>query len=144
MPADRLDSIELAASPRRLASQVCPPASELRATLDGQALRESALVRRVAELEAEVTHLRRGLESRTHIAIAIGMLAERFRCTSSQAWSLLQRLSSHTNLKLRRVADLLVAEAHGECRETDTDDLARLAAQLPGLLRTHRDDADHA
>ena len=143
MPAEQLDSTARAASPLRLASQTRPASPDLRvATPERQC--ESVLARQVAELEAEVAHLQRGLESRTHIAIAIGMLAERFRCTSSQAWSLLQRLSSHTNLKLRRVADLLVAQAQGECEETDHADLALLAAHVPGLLRSDRDDVDRA
>lgn len=144
MPTRQLNSTARTASPLRLAEQGRHPSPDPRAAVPDAEQRESALVRQVAELEAEVTHLRRGLESRTHIAIAIGMLAERFHCTSSQAWSLLQRLSSHTNLKLRRVADLLVAQAQGECEATDHADLARLAAHVPGLLRADRDDADHA
>lgn len=135
MPADQVDGKPRGASPLRLAAQG-PRGSGA----ESPELREKALVRRLAELEAEVTHLRRGLDSRTHIAIAIGMLAERFRCTSSQAWSLLQRLSSHTNLKLRRVADLIVAEAHDTCLETDRADLARLATHVPGLLHHDQDD----
>src|SRR4051812_15654781 len=73
----------------------------------------TALEERCAELELEVVHLRRALESRTLIGVATGLLAERYGCTSTQAWALLRRLSSHANVKIREVARGLVAEVDG-------------------------------
>lgn len=89
--------------------------------------------RQLEELRGEVETLRRALESRTSIALATGMLAERHRCSSSAAWDLISRVSSHTNIKVREVARLVVALADGTTTESDAELVARLAAHLPHL-----------
>ena len=66
--------------------------------------------RKIGELEHELATMRAALEHRTTIAVATGLLAERYGCTSSQAWSLLARLSSHTNVKVRDVAQLVIED----------------------------------
>ena len=88
--------------------------------------------RRISELEHELTTLRAALEHRTTIAVATGLLAERYGCTSAQAWSLLARLSSHVNVKVREVARVLVAQADGVASPADDELLGRLAHHLPG------------
>jgi transcriptional regulator with GAF, ATPase, and Fis domain len=52
--------------------------------------------------------LDRALDSRTAIGQATGMLMERYRMDARQAFALLSRVSSHTNTKIRAVADTLV------------------------------------
>ncbi|MBN6037191.1 ANTAR domain-containing protein [Amycolatopsis sp. 195334CR] len=75
------------------------------------------LRRRVKELQAELDGLRRALRSRATIEQAMGVLVVAHRCTPQQAFRLLIRLSQQHNVKLHRVADLLVqlaakAETH--------------------------------
>ncbi len=106
------------------------------APLRGSLLERIHLERRVAELEAEVEHLRTALESRTTTATATGMLAERFGCTSPQGWALLRRVSSHANVKVRDVASVVVALADGTANDEDAGLLERIAPHLPRLDRT--------
>ncbi|QFU93106.1 ANTAR domain protein [Amycolatopsis sp. YIM 10] len=75
------------------------------------------LQRRVKELQAELDGLRRALRSRATIEQAMGVLVVAHRCTPQQAFRLLIRLSQQHNVKLHRVANLLVqlaakAETH--------------------------------
>lgn len=49
-----------------------------------------------------------GLRSRQEIGQAVGILMERHRLTSDTAFALLVRRSQHTNIKLRRLAQLVV------------------------------------
>jgi len=89
-----------------------------------------------SELEGELANLRRALESRTEIGIALGILAERYGCTSSQSWTLLTRLSSHTNIKVVQIAHALVSSADGRADEQDAATLCTLAAHLPRRTST--------
>ena len=57
----------------------------------------------LVELELEVEHLRRALVSRDVIGQAKGVLMERFKVTSDEAFGLLVQASQHRNV---RVADL--------------------------------------
>ncbi|GAB2785311.1 ANTAR domain-containing protein [Amycolatopsis magusensis] len=75
------------------------------------------LQRRVKELQAELDGLRRALRSRATIEQAMGVLVVAHRCTPQQAFRLLIRLSQQHNVKLHRVAGMLVqlaakAETH--------------------------------
>ena len=54
-------------------------------------------------------HLHRALDSRTTIAMALGILMERFDLTHDDAFAVLRRVSSHENRKLHEVAAELVA-----------------------------------
>jgi hypothetical protein len=103
------------------------------APLDRGVLARMGHEHRIAELEHEVATLRHALDSRTTIAVATGLLAERYGCSSSRAWALLTRVSSHTNVKVRDVARVLVAQADGVLEPDDAQVLVRLAAHLPGL-----------
>jgi len=53
-------------------------------------------------------NLRAGLASREVIGEAVGILIERRRITSEQAFQLLVRASQHSNIKLREVAQIVV------------------------------------
>lgn len=99
------------------------------AARDGE--RQLDLAARVVELEHEVTHLEAALETRTRIGTAIGLLAERHHTTTAQAWSLLTRLSNHTNHKVQEVARLLVDVTDGTLDADDVEAVGRLARSLP-------------
>jgi transcriptional regulator with GAF, ATPase, and Fis domain len=65
----------------------------------------------------EIHHLSIGLDSRTVIGQATGILMERFDLGSARAFGVLTRLSSHSNVKLREVAAEIVANrGAGEVR----------------------------
>ncbi|WP_157559600.1 ANTAR domain-containing protein [Nocardioides sp. Soil777] len=53
-----------------------------------------------------------GLQTRKTIGAAIGILMERYEMNEDRAFAFLVRASSHTNIKLRAVAQELVSEAN--------------------------------
>jgi GAF domain-containing protein len=57
----------------------------------------------------DVTNMRRAMESRAVIEQAKGILMERFKVTSEQAFTLLTHASQRSNVKLRDVAEELTA-----------------------------------
>lgn len=68
---------------------------------------------RVAALEREVEQLRAALESRPRIEHAVGIVMQLVGCDETVAWDLLSRLSQHTNVKVRVMADALAARVSG-------------------------------
>ena len=58
-------------------------------------------------LQHEVEGLKQALESRDAIGQAKGILMERHKMTSEQAFEELRRISQHENIKLRDVAEFL-------------------------------------
>jgi hypothetical protein len=64
-------------------------------------------------LRAEVTDLRRAMESHPVIDRARGMLMALGPCTADEAWEVLVEVSQHTNIKLRQVAAELAATPEG-------------------------------
>jgi len=92
----------------------------------------------VTRLEREIVSLQEAVRSRTLIGTAIGILAERYGCTTAQAWALIGRVSSHTNVKARDIARVVVAAADGSHDAGDRVLLDTLAPHLPGLVRTGR------
>jgi hypothetical protein len=90
---------------------------------------------RVLRLEDEVRHLTEAVSARTLMGTAIGILAERYGCTSHQAWTLITRVSSHTNLKAREIARVVVAVVDGS-DDPDVEALVAIVGEhLPGLVR---------
>ena len=61
----------------------------------------------------EVKHLRAALCSRDVIGQAKGVLMVLDGCTSDEAFTILRERSQHTNVKLRLVAEAVVAERTG-------------------------------
>lgn len=58
----------------------------------------------------EVTNLEEALLTRKAIGKAIGLLMERYELTDERAFAFLTRMSQHRNIKLRVIAEELVAE----------------------------------
>ena len=56
----------------------------------------------------EISNLAQAVQTRTLIGQAVGIIMERYRLNDQRAFALLQRLSSHRNLKLRLVAQEIV------------------------------------
>lgn len=73
----------------------------------------------------EVTNLQDALETRTTIGQAVGIVMERYRLTDDRAFAFLTRLSQNHNVKLRLVAQEIIAA--GEQRD-DEDDTPVLGA----------------
>ncbi|MBW0101341.1 GAF and ANTAR domain-containing protein [Pseudonocardia sp. KRD291] len=69
----------------------------------------------------EIAHLTRALDSRDEIGQAKGILMERFTMTADQAFALLVRTSSETNVKLASVAHFLAAQATERATATAED-----------------------
>jgi GAF domain-containing protein len=60
----------------------------------------------------EVTHLTEALATRTVIGKALGIVMERYSIADDKAFDFLTRISQTTNVKLREVAERLVALEH--------------------------------
>ncbi len=73
---------------------------------EGQALAAHVAVALVAAQEIE--HLNHALLSRTLIAQAEGILMERFDISAARAFEVLKRISSHSQIKVYRVAEEIV------------------------------------
>ncbi|MET8453419.1 ANTAR domain-containing protein [Streptomyces sp. NPDC005209] len=70
---------------------------------------DAALLAEVLELRARNEQLGRALASRAVIDQARGMVMALAPCASDRAWDLLVDVSQHCNIKLRDVAEALVA-----------------------------------
>ncbi|GAA1143877.1 GAF and ANTAR domain-containing protein [Nesterenkonia lutea] len=64
---------------------------------------------RLAARSENVEHLQAAMESRTAIDIAVGVVMAQNRCTQEEAFGILREASSHRNIKLRVLAEELVA-----------------------------------
>lgn len=84
-----------------------PDAFDETARAEAHALAAHAAIAIVSAQHAE--HLHRALDTRTTIALALGMLMERFDLSHDDAFGVLRRVSSHENRKLHQVAAELVA-----------------------------------
>jgi AmiR/NasT family two-component response regulator len=72
------------------------------------------------ELQGEIVNLRRALETRTTIGIAIGILMSQEGVSRTEAFCLLRRISQVHNIKLRDVALKVVEDHESDCA-TDTE-----------------------
>ncbi|MFI2617941.1 ANTAR domain-containing protein [Streptomyces sp. NPDC018584] len=64
---------------------------------------------KVVELQRKVIQLEKAVESHATVDQAIGIVVALGKLTPDQAWTVLRETSQHTNMKLSRVADLVVA-----------------------------------
>jgi hypothetical protein len=83
------------------------PADESGAS-DEPVERERRLVEENAYLKERIAQLEQAVESHAAINQAQGILMAVHRMSAEAAWAALQRVSSHTNIKLRLVADAVV------------------------------------
>ena len=59
----------------------------------------------------EISHLQQAVETRQMIGQAVGVLMSQYGLDDARAFAFLTRISSHTNTKLRLVAEKVIAEA---------------------------------
>lgn len=95
---------------------------------------EPAADGQVAALQREVALLREGLVHRATIGQATGVLAGRLNLNTDVAWRSLIRMSSHTNVKLRDVARVLVAAHNGTVGAEDQALAEQIATVLPSMV----------
>jgi hypothetical protein len=98
----------------------------------GSVERIADLQRQVAELQHEVDNLVEAMATRQLIGWVTGLLGGSLGLTSDQAWSLLARLSQHTNVKVREIARVLAAADSGEITDADQPLVNQFAALLDG------------
>jgi hypothetical protein len=86
---------------------------------------------RIRQLEDEVAQLRQAVESHAVIDQAIGVVVAVGRTTPAEAWDMLREVSMCTNIKLRHVAELVIAWGQ-------TGDLAAEVREELSLRLRHR------
>jgi hypothetical protein len=94
---------------------------------------------RVEDLREELNGLRRALRTRATIEQAMGILIVSHRCAPQQAFKILVGLSQQHNVKLHRLAQLLVQLA-AHVPPDRLESLLLRAARTPSLAD---DDAEH-
>jgi hypothetical protein len=90
---------------------------------------------RVAELEAEIAHLKEALARRQQIGVATGLLAQRFGISPDRAWSLLVRLSQNSHVKVRDIAQVLINAHCGASGAAEANIISAIESHLPDGVR---------
>jgi anti-anti-sigma factor len=85
------------------------------------------------DLRAEVTQLRRAMQTRPTIDLARGILMASFNLTPEAAWSVLVRTSQNTNTKLHHLAQDLVGTVRGSTLPEQVQQ--QLSAAVAGACR---------
>lgn len=99
--------------------------STLQALAEGfalQAAKALQMVLRVSRQADTSSGLKAAMESRTTIDIAIGIIMGQNRCTQAEAYSVLTRASNAQNLKIREIAQRIVAGISAEPARTHFSD----------------------
>ncbi|MFI6810057.1 ANTAR domain-containing protein [Streptomyces luteogriseus] len=92
------------------------------------------------DLRAEVTQLRRAMQTRPTIDLARGILMASFSLSPEAAWSVLVRTSQNTNTKLHHLAQDLVGTVRGRTLPEQVQQQLAAAvagASLPGEAAAH-------
>ena len=89
----------------------------------------------VAQLEAEIVQLRDALSRRPQIGVATGLLAQRFAISPERAWSLLVRLSQNSHVKVREIAQAVIAAHCGQLDPASCEILNSIEKHLPADVR---------
>ena len=64
------------------------------------------------EYAREISHLRKAVETRQVIGTAVGILMHQYDLDDARAFAFLTRISSHSNTKLRLVAEQVISDAN--------------------------------
>ncbi|EFE71243.1 MULTISPECIES: ANTAR domain-containing protein [Streptomyces] len=64
---------------------------------------------RILQLEEEVQQLKDAVVSHAVVDQAIGMIVAIGRVSPDQGWTVLKEVSQHTNIKLRSIAEMILA-----------------------------------
>lgn len=98
--------------------------------LDAGRSADSAAADRIRALEDQVINLQRAIDTQRLIGTLIGMLATRRNLSTDDAWAALQQISQRTNIKIREIARVWVADVNGQLQPEDAMLLAQLAPEL--------------
>lgn len=93
------------------------------------------LARLVTSLQEEIDHLRQAVDRRQRIGVAVGLLASRYAVDPDAAFAVLVRLSQTLNVKLWRVAAVVVGLHCGRVDQPDQQLADRVEALLAGCGR---------
>ena len=108
----------------------------------GSDVEMASLLSRVAQLEAEIDHLRDALTRRQQIGVATGLLAQRFAVSPDRAWSLLVRLSQNSHVKVRDIAQAVIDGHCGRLDPVNREILSSIEKHLPDGVRLVETDSD--
>ncbi|MFJ2610376.1 ANTAR domain-containing protein [Streptomyces sp. NPDC091279] len=86
---------------------------------------------RIVELEAEVGRLQAAVASHAVVDQAIGMVVALGRVTPEQGWDILREISQHTNIKVRRVAEMILVWGRSRAMPPE------IGAELERALERH-------
>jgi hypothetical protein len=64
---------------------------------------------RIVELQEEIGQLKEAVTSHAVVDQAIGMMVALGRVTPDDGWAVLREVSQHTNIKLRNIAEMILA-----------------------------------
>ncbi|WP_323959379.1 ANTAR domain-containing protein [Arthrobacter sp. JZ12] len=92
------------------------PAIERARTYANEASRSLRLAVRIAQHSERAGNLEAAMESRTAIDIAVGIIMSQSQCSQTDAFSVLVRASSHRNIKLRDLAEQIVANSNANSK----------------------------
>jgi ANTAR domain/GAF domain len=84
------------------------------------------------EYAQEIHNLRQAVRTRQTIGQAIGIVMERYQLTDQRAFAFLTRLSQHGNVKLRQVAQEIVAAVHRQADDTTRPESGDPGRETPG------------
>jgi AmiR/NasT family two-component response regulator len=85
---------------------------------------------RIGKLEDQVFNLRRAIDTQRLIGTLIGILATRWSVSTDDAWAALLQVSHRTNIKVREIARVCVADLNGQLRPEDAVLLEQLTPEL--------------
>jgi hypothetical protein len=108
----------------------------------GSVAETADLVSRMVQLEAEVAQLRDALTRRQQIGVATGLLAQRFAISPERAWSLLVRLSQNGHVKVRDIAQAVIAAHCGQFDPISCEILSSIEKHLPADVRLVQGEGD--
>jgi hypothetical protein len=108
----------------------------------GSDVEMARLLSRVAQLEAEIDHLRDALTRRQQIGVATGLLAQRFAVSPDRAWSLLVRLSQNSHVKVRDIAQAVIDGHCGRLDPVNREILSSIEKHLPDGVRLVETDSE--
>lgn len=77
---------------------------------------------RIAKHSEAAEDRRKAMESRTAIDVAVGIIMAQNRCSQEEAFELLTRVSSNRNIKLRKLAEDLIASIGQDAPTTAFDE----------------------
>ncbi|MFJ7967151.1 ANTAR domain-containing protein [Streptomyces sp. NPDC096324] len=93
------------------------------------------LAHRISQLQEEIGQLHCAIDSHAVVDQAIGVVISLGGLTPDQGFDVLRTVSQHTNVKLRKVAEQIIAWAHDEQLDQDIRQALNTALHNAGAIR---------